>query len=230
MSKSKILWNMKITCIFLLAILDKCTSTNQIEIFEYNQENYCPDLYEPIIINTTSTFDEITLCTKFSLKYLKETYFMELRTTTGNLVLLGVYFMNFEKKFGFICYHDWFYMFKWSNQSMKPDIWQKICISVSNAQILLALNGDAILNDTITVSNRTNNEYKQANLRLGGYVNEDNGDGNPRTFVGFITEVNLWNQNLELSDLISMTNSCSLIDSVPDLFSWEGNSYKVKLI
>ena len=55
--------------------------------------------------------------------------------------------------------------------------------------------------------------YKVANqsyFRLGKY------------FTGFVTDVNVWSYKLDISDLITMTKSCSVVDTLtPDVFSWD---------
>ena len=109
-------------------------------------------------------------------------------------------------------YYELTYMFQWSEHEIKPDIWQQMCTFVSNTQIVVVFNGNLILNESTITTTQINVENKQAYLHLGGSYE---GFG----FVGYLTKVYLWSQKLEITDLIHMTNSCSLIDTVPDLFS-----------
>ena len=212
---------MKIIFISLLSILNTCISTDPVRIVEYKQENCSTPLHEPILINATSNFEELTICAKFSLKFLKGTYFMELISSSSNLTLFAIFLDDFSKNFGFVIYLESYYMFQWSEQEMKPDTWQQICTFVSNTQIVVAFNGNLILNESTITTTQINVENKQAYLHLGGSY-----EGS--SFVGYMTKVYLWNQKFEITDLIYMTNSCSLIDAVPDLFSWD--SFKVSFI
>ena len=206
---------MKLLCAFLFIIFNRCTST----VVEFKEVNQCPQLNEPILINTASTFDEITVCTKFSLKFLRQTGFMQLSSTISNMSLFAILLRDFSKNYGFVKFHGVFHMFQWPEQTMKPDIWQQMCATVSNTQIIIALNGNVILNEIIISSNLTSKENKQANFWLAR--NNEDGVHNFHNFVGSMSWVYLWSQKLEISEMIHMTNSCKLINTTPDLFIWD---------
>ena len=136
---------------------------------------------------------------------------MELRYHTEN-ILLTIYLSQFGKNagFGFFGYHGFSNIFNWPKQRMKPDVWQQICISASNNQAVLVLNGDAIFNKNLNISNLMYKVANQSYFRLGKY------------FTGFVTDVNVWSYKLDISDLITMTKSCSVVDTLtPDVFSWD---------
>ena len=205
---------MNLLIVILLSIFSSCVSTNQIQIVEYNPKNECSYLGhgEPIIMNTTHILDEITLCAKFAPKFLITGFLMELRYNTEK-VLLTIYLSKFGKNTGFGFFNHYGYnhqMFKWPKQRMKPDVWQQICISASNNQAVLVLNGDAIFNKNLNISNLMYKVANQSYFRLGKY------------FTGYVTDLNVWSYKLEISDLITMTKSCSVIDTLtPDVFSWD---------
>ena len=203
---------MNLLSVILLSIFNSCVSTNQMQIVEYNPKYNCSYLGhgEPIIMNTTEIFDEITLCAKFALKFLIKGYLMELRYQKEN-TLLTIYLSKFGKNagFGFFSFYGFSYMFKWPKHRMKPDEWQQICVSASNNQAVIALNGDAIFNENINTSNLMYKAANQSYFRLGKY------------FTGFVTDINVWSYKLDISDLITMTKSCSIRDTLtPDVFLW----------
>ena len=221
---------MKLLFAFLLILFNRCSSI----VVEFKEENQCPQLNEPILINTTPTFGEITICTKFSLKFLRSTGFMQLSSSISNMSLFEILLIDFSKNYGFVRFYGVFLMFEWPEHTMKPDIWQQMCATVSNSQIIVVLNGNVILNEISVSSNLTRKEDKQANFWLGG--NNENGihtpcgtsTVTPCNFVGSISRVYLWSQKLEISDMIHMTNSCKLINTTPDLFIWD--SFQVSFI
>ena len=197
-----------------------------VAIVDFNLENDCPDIKKPIPI-TLSPFEEITICLKFTFKFLKPTrlfyirYFSE--KNSKNSTLLGIYFKNFETKYGFLKYNGINYLFQWSNHNIKPDVWQKICISITNLQIYIVMNGEKISNETISITNNMNKEITSANLWLGSDNIRKFGSNGLGYFVfeGSISNVYLWSQHLKISELISITNSCSLIHTPkPDLLTW----------
>ena len=89
-----------------------------------------------IPIKSSSPLNEFSFCGKYRFKFLRESILMYMDGTESHLRL-----MNFEEKVGIIEHNLVGYFFYFQNQTMKPDSWQHICLSISDDFITLVLNG-----------------------------------------------------------------------------------------
>ena len=78
------------------------------------------------------------------------------------------------------------YFFFFPNQTMKPESWQHVCLSVTIDSMKLVLNGEVVVNAS---PNSVMNEFTETYLWLGG---ENKPKRKHRRFEGIISDVYLW--------------------------------------
>ena len=169
-----------------------------------------------IPIKSNSFLTEFTFCGRYRFKFLKEAILMYM-----DIPEISIRFLDFEEQLGILKHNDVGYFFNFPNQTMIPHSWQHICLSVSNTSMKFVLNGEIVLN---TQLKSVQNDFKEATLWLGGENKQKNMF---RRFEGMITDVYLWNESLELNDLVLLTiaNKSSESVGINSLFSW--NKFKL---
>ena len=191
--------------------LRQCNIVKSVPVVEFLQEKDCDSTIN-YSINPKKALTELTLCGKYSFKFLKEVNALTLKGEQWSLQL-GL--IDFEKKFGFVYFGGAPFIFKWFNQNLKPDQWQHLCYTVTSKEIHVVMNGEVLLNQT---HDSPKFALLQPKLMLGG-------DDESMRLQGKITEVNLWSHALDLEQLISLSTTCEAKNiSIPDLFSWKSIS------
>ena len=186
------MWKMliKLFLVFLLVLNRFCNATTSVPAVEFLQEKDCDSILEISINPNTenSIISEFTACGTYSFKFLKPVKPFVLKGSTWSTYLL---MNNFEKKYGFVSLGGALYIFKWTNQNLKPDQWQHICYTVTSKKLHVVLNGEVVVNQTLECPNCN---LLQPKLLLRG--------------EGKIAQVNLWSHSLELQQVISWTTTC----------------------
>ena len=192
--------------------LGHCNIAKSVPVIEFLQGKDCDSIIN-LSINPSKAITELTLCGKYSFKFLKKVNALTLK---GEQWTLQLGLIDFDKKFGFVyLQEDVPFIFKWFNQNLKPDQWQHLCYTVSSKRIHVVMNGEVLLNQT---HNFPKFALLQPKLMLGG-------DDESMRLQGKITEVNLWSHALELEQLISLSTTCEAKNiPIPDLFSWKSIS------
>ena len=147
------------------------------------------------IKSTLLPINEFTFCGKYRFKILKDVVLMYMNSPE-----VYIRIMDFDEKVGLVKHELITYFFLFPNQTIKPDSWQHVCLSVSNISIRLVLNGEVIYDappDTVT------KDFSETYLWLGG---ENMPKFMHRRFEGVITNAYLWNESLNMDDLILITS------------------------
>ena len=129
-----------------------------------------------------------------------------------------IYLYDFEEKKGFIKHNGIGMFFSFQNQSIVPDNWQHVCMAaMDNGNTTLVLNGKIIYEGFLK---RTSNKF-ETNLWIGGSTK--NLWYQQRRFEGVITDIYLWNEFINIDDLILITTNRKRSHSIlaPTLFSWK---------
>ena len=175
----------------------------------------CPnnDCTVGIPIKSNSLLNEFTFCGKYSFKFLRESVLMYMDAPHTYIRIL-----DFEDKVGILKHDNCGYFFFFPNQTMKPDSWQNVCLSISTDSMKLVLNGEVIVN--APPNSIMKRQFVETNLWLGG---ENRPKLMYRRFEGLITGVYLWPESFRLDALILITTENKTIESVTEtpLFSWK---------
>ena len=174
----------------------------------------CPnpdDTVSSIHLKSLSLIDEFTFCGKYNFIFLRDTVLMYIKTSETYIRL-----MDFEKNYGMLQHDGAGNFFFFPNQTLNPDSWQHICLSVSKDSLKLVLNGDIIYN---APPNSIMTAFYEAKLFLGG---ENDAKKMERRFEGRITDVYLWNVALDIEDILLITTAreSSKSIAIQAIFSW----------
>ena len=182
----------------------------------YNQRvSDCPnnDCTVGIPITSISLLNEFTYCGKYNFKFLRESILMYMDAPHTYIRIL-----DFEDKVGILKHDNCGYFFFFPNQTMKPDSWQNVCLSIATDSMKLVLNGEVIVNASPNSSMKR--QFTETNLWLGG---ENKPKLMYRRFEGLISGAYLWPESFSLDTLILITTQNKSTESVTakPLFSWE---------
>ena len=106
--------------------------------------------------------------------------------------------------------------FSFQNQTLVPGSWQHMCMAATDDGItILVLNGEIIYEGLL---NGASNKFK-TNLWLGG---SNVSHWKHRRLEGTMTDLYLWNEFINIDDLLLITTSRKESHSIlaPALFSW----------
>ena len=211
------LWNMGISTLIVLCLLHMVDCSNKVSILENKPIKNCSDCNCTfgIPIKASSALKEFSFCGKYRFKFLHEAVLMYMNGTDTYVRLY-----DFEAKMGLIKHNGATSFFSFQNQTLKPDSWQHVCLAVSENLIQLVLNGEIVYE---AILNTIKEDIYETMLYFGG---ENNPQRTYRRFIGTITDANLWNESLNLDDLIMITTGSKTSKSmpVPTLFFW--NNFK----
>ena len=201
---------MIVLLLVLLNILDIGLCNNHVLVMRYNKRNDCQN---PLaLIKPNKTFSEFTYCGKYNLRFLRNIILMD-----GANFDLRIFITDFERKIGFLRYDGGSYLFDFKHQNLNPDEWHHICFSISINQLMIVLNGHILLNEKVDLVTK---EILNPGLWLGG-TNSTSKRYLDRRFVGLITDVHLWSQSLTIADIVSITETNTISNTLfPDLFTW----------
>ena len=165
-----------------------------------------------IPIKSNSLLNEFTFCGKYNFKFLRDYVLMYM-----NAPQIYIRIMDFEEKVGVLLHDNSGYFFFFPNQTIKPESWQYVCLSVTPDSMKLVLNGEVVLD---TSPNSVMDEFKETYLWLGG---ENMLKRKHRRFEGIITRIYLWPESIRLDDLILITTANKSGESIAiqTLFSWK---------
>ena len=195
-----------------LNIMGICS--NKVAILQNKDINNCSNCNctVGIPIKSSSLINEFTFCGRYYFKFLRDSVLMYM-----NALETYIRIMDFEAKVGILRHDSSGYFFFFPNQTMKPESWQHVCLSVTTDSMKLVLNGEVVINAS---PNSVMNEFTETDLWLGG---ENMPKRKHRRFEGIITSVYLWPESFRLDDLILITtaNKSSESISIQALFSWK---------
>ena len=199
-------------------ILLHFANCKNIAILEYESVENCKncDCTVGIPIESSSSLTEFSFCGKYRFKFLQDSVLMFMDGPETYIRIL-----DFKENVGVLLHDAIGNFFFFPNQTIKPDSWQHFCLAISVNSITLILNGEVVFNSTNSAGNCSKNLAKNTNLWLGG---ENVPNKLYRRFEGTITDSYLWNESLEIGDLIAITmgnKSSSKSMSDQKLFSWE---------
>ena len=117
---------------------------------------------------------------------------------------------DFQNKMGFLSYDGGSYLYDFISHKLKPDEWHHICYSIAKNQIKIVLDGEILLNEKVDLEIK---EITNTTLWLGGMATESK-YYEDRRFVGMITDVHLWSTSLDIADIIYITETSELKNSV----------------
>ena len=196
--------------------------SNGIQVLDFAE---CPEkLNLPLNMITEETISEMTVCLRFSMKYLTPSYLMNIGP------LFSIYLRNFGQKFGFVRFDKIGRMFIWKNEIL-PEQWQHLCISYTEENsILVVLNGKLLHDDIVNLPDFyvSSKSLTESGLNLGSSVKV-----NHDRFYGKITELNIYDMDLGLETMIDFT-TCKDIFTMPNIFEWNNlnmnstNCYKLE--
>ena len=92
------------------------------------------------IKSTLLPINEFTFCGKYRFKILKDVVLMYMNSPE-----VYIRIMDFDEKVGLVKHELITYFFFFPNQTVNPDSWQNVCLSVSNVSIKLVLNGELFM-------------------------------------------------------------------------------------
>ena len=207
-----------LTILLIFCFMHVIICYKKVSIIKNKPVSDCPNCKctVEIPIKSSSFLTEFTFCGKYRFKFLKEAILMYM-----DIPKISIRFYDFDEQLGILKHNDVGYFFFYPNQTMIPNSWQHICLSVSINSMKFVLNGEVVFN---TPLNSVLNNFKETTLWLGG---ENKPEYMYRRFEGMITDAYLWNESLEMNDLVLITiaNKSSESVGIESLFSW--NKFKL---
>ena len=201
-----------ILLLILFNLVYSAISNDQVLILKYNSQNDCPNPIVKIPIKSNSALNKFTYCGKYSFRFLQTSVLMGFNVHTNFVI------KNFKEKIARMKINGDTVYFDLKNQTIQPDQWQHLCISISTNQFKIVMNGEILHNETV---NYTSEEINNDEIFIGGILGDKVYDG--IRMEGAITEVNVWNEALESKHLISITSNdiASDIASESIVFTWK---------
>jgi hypothetical protein len=184
--------------------------TEKGSVQKYQMSNFFVSVPIP---NQLKPLSEMTYCSRFSFKTLRDQAIMSLNED----IKIEVRFAYISENAGLININHWWYIFLYPNIMMLPNQWQHFCFSFSTTQnnsLWVVLNGQ-LLHDHFIGLPPLNWTLNNSIVHLG-FKNY-----RQKLFYGTMTEVNIWSKALLLQTLTMITSTCQDAEVYkPDLFAW----------
>ena len=111
-------------------ILGLCLAKEDTLVLRYEEKNDCPTPYIEEKLSSKPPLSALTFCGEYAFKYLNRAGLVSMPEIKTHLTLY-----DFEKKFGFSEVFGSNYMFLWTDITLQPDQWIKICFVYEGTRI-----------------------------------------------------------------------------------------------
>ena len=131
------------TFLLLICCVHIVSCKKEVAILTNKPAEYCPSTSKSTvgipIKSTLMPINEFTFCGKYRFKILKDVVLMYMNSPE-----VYIRIMDFDEKVGLVKHELITYFFFFPNQTINPDSWQHVCLSVSDESIKLVLNREVI--------------------------------------------------------------------------------------
>ena len=113
---------------------------------------------------------------------------------------------------------------------MLPGLWNIYCSAISSRHktIIQILNGKIIKNATDNIiGNALYKPHGDKQVYLGSFSKANNIKHNLATFIGTISDLNIWSRGLKVSEMMDIIKHCKYPKHLPDVFSWTKAKWKL---
>ena len=199
-----------LTVTFLLLCCQRSLGTLVVDLNESSNEdkNSFLALGQGVEINNPLTF-----CLRFNIKSALETNYI-FSSMDDKLVLI----LRFSINHGIVLINRVSFVFEIpKDNDVLPFHWNHICVSTREDSYTIVLDGQKWYQANHTLASSKKSTLKRLDL---GSTKEYWTYSDGINFRGLLSELNIWNKSLSVTQMTKMTQNCGKVDPIPDLLNW----------